>query len=83
VSETRELVEALAIANEDRAHLRAALERANREKARAARERREAERFLRDLEGSRSWKLTRPLREGGTAVRSLARRVSPRSRPRT
>jgi hypothetical protein len=83
VSETRELVEALAIANEDRARLRAALERANREKARAARERREAELWVRDLEGSRSWKLTRPLRDGGTAVRSLARRVSLRARRRT
>jgi hypothetical protein len=78
VSENRELVEALAIANEDRAQLRAALENADRERAQAGREQQEAERWLRQLESSRSWRLTRPLRDGGAALRSLARRVSAR-----
>jgi len=80
VSDDEELVEALAIANEDRAQLRAALEKANREKAKAGREQRETERRLRQLESSRSWRLTRPLREAGAGLRSLARRMSARSR---
>ena len=79
MSENRELVEALAIANEDRAQLRAALEKANWERAQAGREQRETERWLRHLESSRSWKLTRPLRDGGAALRSLVRRI--RARP--
>jgi hypothetical protein len=78
VNDDQELVQALAIANEDRARLRAALEKANREKTQAGREQRETERWLRHLESSRSWKLTRPLRAGSVALRSLARRVSAR-----
>lgn len=82
MNDSRELVEALAIANEDRAHLRAALEKANLERAKATREQQETERWLRVLERSRSWKLTRPLRGGGAVLRSLAGRVSARPRRR-
>jgi hypothetical protein len=74
VSEEHELAEALAVANEDRARLRAELERAKRQAKTASEERAEAERSLRRLEGSRSWRLTAPLRGLGEAVRSLSRR---------
>jgi hypothetical protein len=74
VSDERELVEALAVANEDRALLRTALAEANRERSKAQNEQRETERWLRQLERSRSWKLTRPVRGTGAAIRSLARR---------
>ena len=82
MSEDEELVEALAIANEDRARLRAALERAKRERAAAIREQRETERWLRILERSRSWRLTRPLRSAGAALRALSRRMRSRANGR-
>jgi hypothetical protein len=74
VSEERELAKALAVANEDRARLRAALEEAKRQRARAEEGQEQAEQGLRRLEASRSWRLTRPLRGAGEALRSLARR---------
>jgi hypothetical protein len=79
VSDERELVDALAVANEDRALLRAALEDANQQLSRAQREQRETERWLRHLERSTSWKLTRPLRDVGATYRSLSRRLKARS----
>jgi hypothetical protein len=82
VSENRELVDALALANEDRALLRGALEDANRRRQGAEREKDEAERWLRSLERSRSWRLTRPLRDAVSTYRSLERRVRLRSQRR-
>jgi len=82
VSDEKKLVEALAVANEDRALLRTALADANRERDRARNEQRQTELWLRHLERSRSWKLTRPLRGASTAWRSLSRRVSTRSERR-
>jgi len=79
MSDARELVDALAVANEDRAMLRAALADANLRLTVAQREQRETERWLRNLEHSRSWKLTRPLRGAGATFRSLSRRLSARS----
>jgi chromosome segregation ATPase len=76
VTDERELVEALAVANEDRALLRSALADANRERTKAQNEQRETERWLRHLERSRSWKLTRPVRGAGAALRSLSRRFN-------
>jgi hypothetical protein len=82
VSENRELVDALVLANEDRALLRDALEDANRSRQRAELEKAEAERWLRSLERSRSWRLTRPLRDAVSTYRSLERRVRLRSQRR-
>ena len=82
MSAERELADALAVANEDRARLRAALAEANRGRARAERERDDAERRLRRLEGSRSWRVTSPLREAGDALRSLSQRRNARRRRR-
>jgi hypothetical protein len=82
VSDDRELVDALALANEDRALLRGALEDANRGRQRAEREKAEAEGWLRSLERSRSWRLTRPLRDAVSTYRSLERRVRLRSQRR-
>ena len=82
MSDEQKLVEALAIANEDRALLRRALADANRERKRARNEQQQTERWLRHLEHSRSWKLTQPLRGAGTAWRSISRRVSERSERR-
>jgi hypothetical protein len=79
MSGKRELVDALAVANEDRALLRAALEDANGRLSKAQREQGETERWLRNLERSRSWKLTRPLRDAGATYRSLSRRLRSRS----
>lgn len=79
MSDERELVEALAVANDDRAMLRTALAEAHRERTKAQNEQRETERWLRHLERSRSWKLTRPLRSAGVALRSITRRLSPQS----
>jgi hypothetical protein len=79
MSDERELVDALAVANEDRALLRAALEDANGRLSMAQREQGETERWLRNLERSRSWKLTRPLRDAGATYRSLSRRLRSRS----
>jgi Sulfotransferase family len=72
--------EALTTANLDRARLGAALEAAAMEKARLKRELRETERWLRSLECSRSWRITRPIRAAGAAFRRLSqwRPASPR-----
>lgn len=78
MSDEQQLVEELAVANEDRALLRAALDEANRKRTRAEHEQHEAERWLRHLERSRSWKLTRPVRGAGAALRSLSRRFGAR-----
>jgi hypothetical protein len=82
VSENRELLDALRLANEDRAQLRTALEDANRRRQRAEREKGETERWLRHLERSRSWRLTRPLRDAVSGYRSLKLRVRSRSQRR-
>jgi SAM-dependent methyltransferase len=77
----RKLRQALATANEDRASLRAALEAAAAKQARLWRELHETERWLRGLEGSRSWRITRPLRAAGAAFRRLSQwRTAPRRR---
>jgi SAM-dependent methyltransferase len=66
-SKQRRLTEALTTANEDRARLRAALEGTAME--------------LHDLESSRSWRITRPLRAAGAALRRLSqRRTAPPNR---
>jgi len=79
MNEERELIDALAEATEDRALLRVALADARRQLAAAQREQRETERWLRVLERSRSWKLTRPLRDAGAFYRWLAQRIKARS----
>jgi septal ring factor EnvC (AmiA/AmiB activator) len=78
----RKLLEALATANDDRARLRAALEAAAVEKAQLERQLHETERWLRHLEGSRSWRITRPIRAAGAAFRRLSqwRAAPPRRR---
>jgi hypothetical protein len=58
-SKQRKLTEALTTANHDRARLRAALEGTAME--------------LHDLEHSRSWRITRPLRAAGVAFRRLSK----------
>jgi SAM-dependent methyltransferase len=65
-SKQQKLTEALTTANEDRARLRAALEGTAME--------------LRDLERSRSWRITRPMRAAGAAFRRLSqwRTASPK-----
>ena len=68
----RELRGVLATANEDRAKLRAALEAAAIEKTELRRELHETERWLRQLEASRSWRITRPIRAAGAAFRRLS-----------
>ncbi len=68
----QELREALTTANQDRARLRAALEAAAMEKAELQRELHETERWLRSLERSRSWRITRPIRAAGAAFRRLS-----------
>jgi O-antigen biosynthesis protein len=66
-SKQRKLTQALTTANEDRARLRAALEGTAME--------------LHDLERSRSWRITRPLRAAGAAFRRLSqRRTAPPNR---
>jgi hypothetical protein len=74
--------DALTTANQDRAKLRAALEAANMERAQLQRALDETERWLRHLERSRSWRITRPLRAAGAAFRRLSqwRTVHPRRR---
>ena len=64
---------ALRAANDDRARLGAALRAATIKKA-------QAQHLLRSLEGSRSWRITRPLRAAGAAFRRLSqgRTASPR-----
>ena len=78
----RRLGEALVTANQDGASLRAALEEAATKQAKLWRQLQETERWLRGLEHSRSWRITRPLRAGGTAVRRLSqwRTAPPRRR---
>ncbi len=79
MSVEHELIDALEVANQDRAMLRAALEDTNQRLTRAQREQSETERWLRALEHSSSWKLTRPLRDAGATYRSLSRRLKARS----
>jgi hypothetical protein len=76
----QKLREVLTAANEDRTRLRAVLEAAAMEKAQLKRELHETERWLRHLEHSRSWRITRPLRAAGVAFRRLLqwRTASPR-----
>ena len=64
--------------HEDVARLRAALQSAAIEKARLQRGLRETEHWLRQLEHSRSWRVTRPFRDAGAAFRKLSlRRAAP------
>ncbi len=72
-ADRQELSEALATANRDRAGLRAGVVQLRGEL-------RETERWLRQLESSRSWRITRPIRAGGAAFRKLSqwRAASPR-----
>ena len=79
MSEERELIDALAAANEDRAQLRAAVVDLRGQLEGTRREQDETERWLRSLERSRSWRITRPLRDAGTNWRSLAHRLRTRS----
>ena len=79
MSEERELIDALAAANEDRAQLRAAVVDLRGQLEGARREQDETERWLRSLERSRSWRITRPLRDAGATWRSLAHRLRTRS----
>ena len=79
MSEERELIEALAAANEDRVQLRAALVDLRGKLEGARREQDETERWLRSLEHSRSWRITRPLRDAGATCRSLMHRLRMRS----
>jgi hypothetical protein len=79
MSEERELIDALATANEDRAQLRTAVVDLRGQLEGARREQDETERWLRSLERSRSWRITRPLRDGGATFRALARRLRTRS----
>jgi hypothetical protein len=78
----RKLGEALTTANEDRARLRAALEAAAMGKAELQRELHETERWLRHLERSRSWRITRPIRAAGAVFRRVSqwRTAPPRRR---
>ena len=79
MSSERELTDALAVATEDCAMLRSALVDANRQLEQAKREQMETERWLRHLERSRSWKLTRPLRDFGASYRWVTQRFKARS----
>jgi hypothetical protein len=79
MSEERELIDALAAANEDRAQLRVAVVDLRGQLEGARREQDETERWLRSLERSRSWRITRPLRDAGPSWRSLAHRLRTRS----
>ena len=64
--------------HEDVARLRAALQSAAIEKARLQRGLHETEHWLRQLEHSRSWRVTRPFRAAGAAFRKLSlRRAAP------
>jgi hypothetical protein len=80
MSEERELIDALATANEDRALLRAAVVDLRGRLEGARREQGETERWLRSLERSRSWRMTRPLRDAGATWRSLSQRLRARGR---
>jgi hypothetical protein len=79
MSEERELIDALVAANDDRAHLRAAVVDLRGQLDGARREQDETERWLRSLEHSRSWRITRPLRDAGAYWRSFAHRLRTRS----
>jgi hypothetical protein len=80
MSEERELIDALATANEDRALLRGAVVDLRGQLDAARREQGETERWLRSLERSRSWRMTRPLRDAGATWRSLSHRLRGRGR---
>jgi hypothetical protein len=79
MSEERELIDALARANEDRSQLRAAVVDLRGQLEGTRREQDETERWLRSLERSRSWRITRPLRNAGATWRSMAHRLRTRS----
>ena len=79
MSDERELIEALSVANEDRAHLRAAVVDLRQQLEDARREQSETEHWLRSLERSSSWRLTRPLRDAGATCRALVHRLRARS----
>ena len=81
MSEERELIDALAAANEDRAQLRAAVVDLRGQLEGTRREQDETERWLRSLERSRSWRVTRPLRNAGAAWRSSRTRLPDAVRP--
>ena len=68
----QELREALNTANEDRVRLRAALDAAAIERAELQRELNATVRWLRRLERSRTWRITRPIRAAGAAFRRRA-----------
>ena len=74
VASNQELRQALTTANEDRAGLRAALQTAAAQRGQLQRELNETVRWLRQLEHSRSWRITRPLRAAGTAFRTVSQR---------
>jgi hypothetical protein len=78
----QKLREALLKVHEERTRLVAALEVAAIEKARLQRGLHETEHWLRHLEHSRSWRITRPLRDAGATFRrlSLWRTAPPRRR---
>ena len=67
----QKLRQALTTANQDRAGLRAAVQTGAMEKAQLQRELNETVRWLRQLEDSRSWRITRPLRAAGGVFRRL------------
>ena len=73
----QKLRQALTTANQDRAGLRAAVQTAAMEKAQLQRELNETVRWLRQLEDSRSWRITRPLRAAGAAFRRLSPMTDP------
>lgn len=79
MTEERHLIDALANANEDRVQLRTAVVDLRGQLEGTRRERDETERWLRSLEHSRSWRMTRPLRDAGATWRALARRLRTRS----
>jgi O-antigen biosynthesis protein len=68
----RKLRAALAAANDDRSRLRVTLEAKAAERDQFQRELRATERWLRGLEQSRSWRITRPMRAMGTLFRRLS-----------
>jgi hypothetical protein len=79
MSEQQELIDALDDATDDRALLRGALTDALSQLSQARQEQRETERWLRRLEQSRSWKLTRPLRDASASYRWISQRLRRRA----
>jgi hypothetical protein len=79
MSDERQLIDALAEANDDRAQLRAVVVDLRGRLEGLRREQDETERWLRSLERSRSWRITRPLRDAGATWRSMSHRLRNRS----